>query len=225
MIPSAYHTSVIENSENRIAQPARNNPVPRYIGFRTKRYTPVITSLRGASKGAGVPLPTVTNFVKHASAITKPTTSGISPSHRGGAAAGNANDVRSFSHRGITQSHRNMKPVMYTRLRRTRNTRWATPHLGWKNRQQYSFCGQNSKPWLYSQIDALFRVSDQIPARLIPKVWKQRMHAGLVLRIGVQELILAALLRYCVISADRHRSKCIRRIAQFQTQQQRIHYI
>jgi TolB-like protein len=61
------------------AAPARVIPAPIYIGLRTKRYGPRITSFLGGSNGAGVPFPMNTKVNTHQSAIAVPIVTIIIP--------------------------------------------------------------------------------------------------------------------------------------------------
>src|SRR5438552_6455377 len=76
------NVAVYDRSEadtKKSAAPVRVIPAPIYIGLRTKRYGPRITSFLGGSNGAGVPFPMNTKVNTHESAITVPMVTMIIP--------------------------------------------------------------------------------------------------------------------------------------------------
>ena len=69
---TGWHKSRSTTIGKKNAAPASAIPAPMYMGFRTKRYGPRITSRRGGSNGAGVPLPMNAKVNTHQSAIAAP---------------------------------------------------------------------------------------------------------------------------------------------------------
>src|SRR5712691_4492715 len=59
--------------------PTSAMPMPTYMGLRTKRYGPVMTSRRGGSKGAGVPRPRQANSQTHGRPMAAPIATKILP--------------------------------------------------------------------------------------------------------------------------------------------------
>src|SRR2546428_7819099 len=100
-----------------MAAPPSARTAPLYIGFRTKRYGPRTTSLRGGSKGAGVPLPTTTNVRMHQIAITAPPTATIAPtSSMGPNAAGRTTPDHARTRAGSLEHRRTCRGPLRRRL-------------------------------------------------------------------------------------------------------------
>src|SRR5436190_2154981 len=89
-------------------------PIPTYIGLRTKRYGPLITSLRGGSNGAGVPRPRQANSQTHGRPMSAPHATTIQPS-----GCGESNAVFPAIQRGTKyiQSETNAGATMIARPR------------------------------------------------------------------------------------------------------------
>src|SRR6266542_2094293 len=79
-------------------------PMPRYIGLRTKRYGPLITSRRGGSNGAGVPKPRHANSQTQGRPMIAPIATTIHPPGRGA-----SNACPPTIHRGTKYIHNEMK--------------------------------------------------------------------------------------------------------------------
>jgi hypothetical protein len=62
-----------------IVSPISTTSAPMYIGFRTVRYKPLLTSTLGGSSGAGIPLPTDPRLQAYQNRITTPTETGRIP--------------------------------------------------------------------------------------------------------------------------------------------------
>src|ERR1043165_715612 len=96
-----------------IAKPAMTMPMPTYIGLRTKRYGPLMTSCRGGSHGAGGAAARQANCQTHGSPTTARRATAIQPSGRG-----SAKTFGPASQRGSHHSHKRMKSGATTSVRR-----------------------------------------------------------------------------------------------------------